>query len=164
MATHDLKDAFVSELRDMLSAEKQITKGLRKMIRKASDPQLRQGFEHHLHQTEGQIERLEQAFELIDVKARAKHCPGIAGIIDEAEEIISEASEPEVLDAMLIAGAQKVEHYEIATYGTLCTWGEQLGLGRAVDLLKENLREEKETDEKLTQLAMQLNQQAQHAR
>jgi ferritin-like metal-binding protein YciE len=163
MATHDLRDAFVAEMRDILGGEKQIQKGLRKMMQNASNEDLREAFQEHLHQTEGQIDRLEQAFQSIGEKPRGKHCPGIAGIIEEGEEIMGEAVEPEVLDAMLIAGAQKVEHYEIATYGTLCTWGEQLGFEEAVDLLKENLREEKETDEKLTELAQQVNLQAQTA-
>ena len=163
MATHNLKDAFVAELRDMLGAEKQITKGLRKMIRKASHEELKEAFEHHLEETEGQVERLEKALEAAGQKVRGKHCPGIAGIIEEGEEVIEQADSPEVLDAMLIAGAQKVEHYEIATYGTLCTWAEQLGLKQAAELLQENLRQEKETDAKLTKLAMTVNRQAQSA-
>lgn len=163
MATHNLKDAFVAEMRDILGGEKQILKGLRKMKQKASNEDLKEAFEEHLYQTQGQIERLEQAFQSFDEKPRGKNCPGIAGIIQESEEIIEEADEPDVLDAMLIAGAQKVEHYEIATYGTLCTWGEQLGFDEAVELLKENLREEKETDEKLSELAQEVNLQAQTA-
>ncbi len=164
MAAHDLKDAFVAEMRDMLGAEKQITKGLRKMIRKASHQELKEGFEKHLEQTQSQIERLERALESLDQKPRAKHYTAMAGIIDEGEEVMDQAREPEVLDAMLIAAAQKVEHYEIATYGTLCTWGEQLGCQEAVEMLKQNLREEKETDQKLTQLAQKVNRQAQPSR
>ena len=163
MSTHSLKDAFVMEMRDMLGAEKQVNKALRKMVRKASHPELKAAFEEHLEQTEGQVERLEQALETVGLKPRAKSCPGIAGIIEESEEAIEEAESSEVLDAMLIAGAQKVEHYEIATYGTLCTWGEQLGLTDAVKLLKQTLKQEKETDEKLTKLAMAVNRQAQSA-
>jgi ferritin-like metal-binding protein YciE len=163
MSTHDLKDAFIAEMRDMLGAEKQINKALKKMSRKASNADLKAAFEEHLKQTEGQVERLMSALEAAGLKARAKHCPGIAGIIEEGEEVIEQADSPEVLDAMLIAAAQKVEHYEIATYGTLCTWGEQLGLSEPVELLKKTLQQEKATDEKLTKLAKKLNLQAQPA-
>jgi len=160
MGTHDLKDAFVAELRDILDGETQILKGLRTMKQKASHEELKEAFDEHLHQTKGQIERLERVFHSIDENPRGKHCAGIAGIIEEGEGMIEQAEDPEVLDAMLIAGAQKVEHYEIATYGTLCTWAEQLGFEEAAELLKENLREEKETDEKLSELAQEVNLQA----
>jgi ferritin-like metal-binding protein YciE len=160
MAAHDLKDAFLAEMRDILDGETQILKGLRTMQQKASHEDLKEAFDEHLHQTKGQIDRLEQAFHSIDENPRGKHCAGIAGIIEEGEEMMEQAADPEVLDAMLIAGAQKVEHYEIATYGTLCTWAEQLGFEEAAELLKENLREEKETDEKLSELAQEVNLQA----
>lgn len=163
MAIHDLQDALLEELRDVLSAEKQITKALRQMAKKASNEQLKQSFEEHLEQTEGQIQRLEKAFEAMDRKPRAKHCEAMEGLIAEGKEIMEEDVEPEVLDAMMIAAAQKVEHYEIATYGTLCTWAETLGLDQVAKLLKETLAEEKETDEKLNQIASQINFQAQPA-
>ncbi len=164
MATHNLKDAFVAELRDLLDAEKQIDKALKKMARNASDPDLKEAFEEHLAQTEQQRERLEQVFEALGQKARGKHCTAVAGIIEEGEEALEKTDSPEVRDAMLIAGAQKVEHYEIATYGTLCTWAEQLELeAETVELLKETLQQEKETDAKLTKLAQHVNRQAQSA-
>lgn len=164
MATHNLKDAFVAELRDLLDAERQINKGLKKMARKASDPDLKEAFEEHMEETEQQLERLEQTFQALGEKARGKHCPGIAGILQEAEEMLEEAASSEVTDAVLIAGAQKVEHYEIAAYGTLCTWAEQLDLeSETVDLLKKTLEQEKATDAKLTQFAQHVNVQAQPA-
>jgi ferritin-like metal-binding protein YciE len=156
MATHNLKEALVTELRDLLDAERQIRKGLKKMAGKASDPDLKKALEDHMEETEEQVERLEQTFEALGQKARGKHCPGIAGILEEAEEMLEEADSPELRDAVLIAGAQKVEHYEIAAYGTVCTWAEQLEL-ETVDLLRKTLEEEKETDAKLTKFAQHLN-------
>jgi ferritin-like metal-binding protein YciE len=163
MAIHNLEDALLEELRDTLSAEKQITRALKQMAKNASNEQLKEAFEEHLSQTEVQIERLEKAFELMDKKPRSKHCDGMEGLIAEGKKILEEDAEPEVLDAMMIAAAQKVEHYEIATYGTLCTWAEMLGLDEVAGLLKETLAEEKETDEKLNQLAAEINVQAQVA-
>lgn len=163
MAIENLQDALLEELRDVLSAEKQITKALKQMAKKASNEQLQAAFEEHLEQTEGQIGRLEKAFEVLDRKPRAKHCDGMEGLIEEGKKILEEEAAPDVLDAMLIAAAQKVEHYEIATYGTLCAWAESLGLTELAQLLQETLDEEKQTDEKLTELAAQINQQAQTA-
>ena len=163
MAMRNLENAFVEEMRDMLSAEKQITRALKKMAKKASHPKLKEAFEEHLTETEEQIHRLEQAFESLDRAPRARHCDGVAGLIDEGKEAMEEAAEPEVLDALLIASAQKVEHYEIASYGTLCTWADMLGHQRAKQLLHKTLEEEKETDHKLTQMAMEINRQAQPA-
>jgi ferritin-like metal-binding protein YciE len=164
MATNNLKDAFIAESRDLLDAERQIGRGLKKMARQASDPDLKEAFEMHMEETDQQVERLKQVFEGLGQKARGKHCPGIAGILQEAEEMLEEAGSPEVCDAMLIAGAQKVEHYEIAAYGTLCTWAEQLELdSEIVDLLRQTLDEEKETDAKLTKFAQHVNPQAQPA-
>jgi ferritin-like metal-binding protein YciE len=157
MAVKNLHEAFVSELHDMLGAEKQIASGLRKMIRKAGDERVKDAFEDHLDQTEGQIVRLEKVLEAIGEKPVGKHCPAVAGIIDHGEQIIGEVDDSHTMDAVLIASAQKVEHYEIATYGTLCTWAERMDHPEALDLLKQNLREEKETDEKLTELAGQVN-------
>lgn len=153
MALANLEDAFVQELRDLLHAEKQITKALPRMAKKAESAQLRKAFEEHQKQTEEQVQRLEQVFELLDLAPRAKKCEAMEGLLSEGKEIMSEA-EAEVMDAALIASAQKVEHYEIASYGTVCTWAEQLGCERKIlDLLKRSLAEEKETDEKLTRLA-----------
>lgn len=160
MATKDLQDALLEEMRDMLSAEKQITKSLRKMAKKASHDELRQGFQEHLQQTEHQIERLEQAFEALEQKPRAKRCEAMAGILEEGDQVIEEAEKGEVLDAMMIAAAQKVEHYEIASYGTLQTWAKTLGFKEAERLFRETLDEEKQTDNKLTKLATKINKQA----
>ena len=160
MPEKHLHEAFVKELRDVLSAEKQITKALPKMAKNASHEELRAAFEEHLEQTERQIERLEQAFELIDLKPRASKCEAMSGLIEEGKEILEEDASPGAKDAMLIAAAQKVEHYEIATYGTLCTWAEILGLSQVKGLLQETLDEEKTTDEKLTKLASEINREA----
>jgi len=157
MAMWNLKDAFVEELRDMLSAERQITKALPKLVRTATQQKLKEAFEHHLQQTREHVTRVEQALEAVDVKPRAQKCEAMEGLLKEGEEVISSDAENSVLDARLIAAAQKVEHYEIATYGTLCTWGEILELDEAVELLKQNLDEEKTADEKLTALAKRIN-------
>ena len=148
-----LRELLVDELRDILHAEKQITKALPKMMKKASSPQLRAAFEKHLAETETQVERLEQCFELLDEKARPKPCEAMKGIIDEASEEMGEDMADEVMDAILVACAQKVEHYEIASYGTVIAWAEGLGLDDVVALLNETLEEEKATDESLTELA-----------
>jgi ferritin-like metal-binding protein YciE len=153
MALSNLEDAFVQELRDLLHAEKQIAKALPRMAKKAESDQLRKAFEEHHKQTEEHARRLEQVFELLDMNPRAKKCEAMEGLLSEGKEIMAEA-EADVMDAALIASAQKVEHYEIASYGTVCTWAEQLGCERKIlDLLKRSLAEEKETDEKLTRLA-----------
>ncbi len=155
-----LHDMFVKELRDVYHAEKQITKALPKMAKNAESEALRTAFETHLEETRRQVERLEQIFEDLDERARAQRCAGMEGIIEESEELIGELEGP-VNDAALVASAQKVEHYEIAAYGTLETYARTLGLGSTADLLRETLDEEKATDKKLTQLAeAQLNQQA----
>jgi ferritin-like metal-binding protein YciE len=144
---------LVEELRDIYHAEKQITKALPKMIKAATSEQLKAGFENHLEETHGQIERLEQCFELLEERVRGKTCEAMRGIIEEASETMKEDMEPEVLDAALVASAQKVEHYEIACYGTVMTWAENLGLDKVARLLSATLDEEKATDVKLTQLA-----------
>lgn len=163
MATKDLQDALLEEMRDIFSAEKKITKALRKMARKAHHEALREAFEEHLEQTEGQIDRLEQAFATLEQKPRAKRCEAMEGIIDEGEQMIEQAEKGEVLDALMIAAAQKVEHYEIASYGTLRTWAKTLGFKEAERLFQATLEEEKQTDAKLTKLATQINKQAQPA-
>src|SRR6266540_893430 len=156
-----LEDLFVQELRDTYDGEKQITKALPKMAKAAANEELASAFQEHLEQTKGQIERLEQIFTQLDMKARGKHCAGLAGIIEEGGEVMEEVEEP-VLDAALVAAAQRVEHYEIAAYGTLVSYARQLGHEEAADLLEETLNEEKETDRKLTELAEGvLNQAAQ---
>ncbi len=139
MAVKTLADAFYDELRDVLSAEKQLTKALPKMAKNASSEELRAAFEKHLAETEQQIERVEQAFEDTGKAAKAKKCEAMAGLIEEATSMIEEVGDSEVMDAVLIACAQKVEHYEIATYGTLCTWAKILGYSNAKTLLGQNL-------------------------
>jgi ferritin-like metal-binding protein YciE len=148
-----LDDLFVHQLQDIYYAEKQITKALPKMIAKATSPQLKQGFETHLKETETQITRLEQVFKMHGHSPKAVDCPAIDGIIKEANEVAGEVSDKEVLDAALIAAAQAVEHYEITKYGTLIAWAKQLGRNDCASVLEQNLREEKATDEKLTTMA-----------
>lgn len=148
-----LHDLFVKELRDTYDAEKQISKALPKMVKHAHREDLRAAFEEHHQQTLTQIDRLEQAFEKLDLRAKGVRCHGMAGIIEEGGEMLDEKGEEAVLDAGLIAAAQKVEHYEIAAYGTLVTYARTLGLTDVADLLAKTLDEEKQTDQRLTQLA-----------
>lgn len=159
-ALKNLSDAFYDELRDLLSAEKQLLKALPKMAKKATSEELKAGFEEHLAQTEKQVERLEQVFEEIGKAPKAKKCEAMAGLIEEASSMMEEEAEPDVMDAVLISCAQKVEHYEIASYGTLCTWAKVLGLKQAKELLGDTLNEEEETDKLLTQLSTRINQAA----
>lgn len=148
-----LHDAFIDELRDVYDAEKQITRALPRMAKAASSDALRGAFETHLEETQQQIERLEQVFELLEEKARGKHCDGMAGIIEEGRTVLGEEFDDATMDAALIAAAQRVEHYEMATYGTLATWARAMGHDDAAELLEGILDEEKAADEKLTQLA-----------
>src|SRR5882757_4016076 len=149
----DLNDLFLDTLKDVYFAEKQILKALPKMAKAAHAEELRAAFEKHHGETEGQVERLEQIFELLDKPARAKTCEAIQGILDEGKEIMDEYKGTEALDAGLLAAAQAVEHYEISRYGTLKQWALQLGMKDAARLLDETLQEEKKTDESLTTLA-----------
>jgi ferritin-like metal-binding protein YciE len=154
--TKDIKtmnDLFMHGLQDLYYTEKQIAKSLPDMIEKASNPQLRAGFEKHLKETEGQIARLEQVFELLDAQAKGEKCPAIDGILKEGRELMSEIDDEDVMNVGLIAAAQAVEHYEITRYGALIAWANELGRGDCVPLLKANLAEEKATDQKLTALA-----------
>jgi ferritin-like metal-binding protein YciE len=148
-----LDDLFVHTLRDIYYAEKQIEKALPKMIDKATDPQLKAGFEKHLDQTKGHIERVEQVFELRGVKAKQINCPAIDGILEEADDVSGDVDDKEVLDAALIASAQAVEHYEMTRYGTLIAWAKQLGRSDCANVLAKNLKEEQATDRKLTEMA-----------
>ena len=160
-ATKSLQDLFVHLLKDMYYAEKQILKTLPKMAKKADSKDLRQAFEHHLKETEGQVERLEQVFALCELKPAGKTCPAIKGIIEEGAEDMKEAKDPDVLDAGLIADAQAVEHYEIARYGTMVAWAKQLGMNDAASLLQQTLDQEYNADRTLTKLAEgSLNRQA----
>jgi ferritin-like metal-binding protein YciE len=149
----NLNDLFLDTLKDIYYAEKQILRALPKMAKAAHSDKLRAAFEKHHSETEGQVERLEQVFELIDKPPRGKTCDGIQGILDEGKEIMEEYKGSEALDAGMLAAAQAVEHYEIARYGTLKQWASQLGIKDAVRLLDQTLQEEKKTDESLTSLA-----------
>jgi ferritin-like metal-binding protein YciE len=149
----NLEELFVETLKDIFYAEKQILRALPKMAREASSPELKKAFETHREETEGHVDRLQQVFELLDKPARGKTCDAIVGIIEEAKEVMEEFKGAEALDAGLAASAQAVEHYEIARYGTLKTWADQLGMKDAVKLLDQTLQEEIKTDKLLTQLA-----------
>jgi ferritin-like metal-binding protein YciE len=156
-----LEDLFEDELRDVYDAEKRILKALPKMARAASDEQLRDAFTNHLEETRGHVERLEQVFASLDLKVKGKRCMGMEGILAEGSELMEEDGEEAVLDAGLIASAQRVEHYEITAYGSLMAWAKVLGYEDAVELLGENEREEREADEKLSGIAESVvNQQA----
>jgi ferritin-like metal-binding protein YciE len=153
MSADNLREALVEEIKDLYNAEKQLVKALPKMAKGAESDELREAFESHLEETEGQVTRLERVFELLDEKPRGKHCAGMAGIVEEGSEKLQEDMEGSVLDAVLIASAQKVEHYEIGAYGTAIAWAEALGLNEVVTILNETLEEEKAADEKLSALA-----------
>ena len=154
--TKDIKnmdDLFVHTLRDIYYAEKQIVKALPDMVEKASDPQLKQGFQTHLRETENHVKRLEQVFQLTGKKAQGVDCPAIDGILKEANEVAGEVEKKSVLDAALIAAAQAVEHYEMTRYGTLISWAKELGRNDCVALLQQTIAEERATDRKLTEMA-----------
>jgi len=160
MSMDNLQDLLVEELRDIYNAEQQITKALPRMAKAASNEDLKAAFEEHLEQTQGQIRRLEEIFEKLEMKARGKKCKAMEGLIEEGKEIMQEEGEEVVLDAALIAAAQKVEHYEIASYGTCRTWANILGLHDIADLLQETLDEEADTDKRLTEIAESANYEA----
>ena len=163
MSIENLEDLFLHELKDILDAERQITKALPKMAKGAESEELKAAFEEHLSVTEEQIGRLETIFQSMDKAARGKHCAGMEGLLKEGSDMLKEEESGPALDAALIAGAQKVEHYEISAYGTLVEWAKLLGMDDAVELLQTTLAEEKETDEKLTSVASELNLVAQAA-
>jgi ferritin-like metal-binding protein YciE len=153
MAVKTLHDLFVHTLGDIYYAENQILKALPKMAEKAHSEDLREAFEQHLEETRGQVQRLEQVFQLVQQPAKGERCDAIEGIIKEADGLIQEIEDAEVRDAGMLAAAQAVEHYEISRYGTLIAWAEELGLDDAIDLLEENLEEEKNADRLLTEIA-----------
>jgi len=155
-----LKELYVDELKDLYNAENQLVKALPKMAKAASSEELRVGFEEHLEQTKSHVQRLEQIFEMLDESPKGKKCKGMEGLIEEGSEIMEEDFEGALLDAALIGAAQRVEHYEIAAYGTVRAFAEELGESEHASLLAETLEEEKETDEKLTELAKQINVEA----
>ncbi|MXQ11698.1 ferritin-like domain-containing protein [Microvirga makkahensis] len=148
-----LHDLFLHTLKDIYYAEKQILKALPKMAKNAESEELKQAFETHRDETEGQIERLEQVFKMLDKAARGVQCEAINGIIEEGKEVMEDFADSEALDAGILAAAQAVEHYEITRYGSLKTWAQELGMNDAAKLLDQNLQEEKKTDALLTQLA-----------
>ena len=150
----NLSDAFYDELRDMYSAEKQLVKAIPKMVKKATCKDLAKAFSDHLAQTVQHVARIESAFEDTGKEPKAKKCEAMAGLIKEAGEIMEECEEGSMRDAGIISAAQKVEHYEIATYGTLRQFAETLGLTKVVQLLEETLAEEKASDVKLTEVAV----------
>ena len=154
MAVKSVNDLLLEELRDVYHAEKQLVRALPKMAKKAKSDELRQAFEHHLEETKGQVERLDQVFQQLDARSSGKRCEAMEGLIEEAKEMMEEISTPEVLDAAMIAAAQKVEHYEIASYGSVQALAQALGHTEAARLLEETLNEEKATDQKLNQIAL----------
>jgi ferritin-like metal-binding protein YciE len=157
MQKDSLRDLYIDELRDLYSAETQMVKALPKMAKASSNNQLRQGFEEHLRQTSEQVSRLERIFDQLGEKASGKKCVGMEGLVKEGAEVLKEDYSDDVRDAGIIGAAQRVEHYEIATYGTARTFAELLGESEHVSLLEETLNEEKQTDEKLTRLAKSIN-------
>jgi ferritin-like metal-binding protein YciE len=157
MSIENLQDLFVHELRDVLDAERQLLKALPKLAKAAESSELKAAFEEHASVTEEQIGRIETIFKSLDMAARGKHCVGMEGLVEEGAELIKEEEQGVQLDAALICAAQKAEHYEIAAYGSLSAYAKLLEMDDAVELLEASLAEEKETDEKLTAIASELN-------
>jgi ferritin-like metal-binding protein YciE len=157
-----LEDAFVEGIRDLYDAEKQLVKALPKMAKASHSEELRSAFQEHLEVTKGHVTRLEQVFESMDQKARSKPCKAMKGLVEEGQEIITEGKETEehIADLELIGAAQKVEHYEMAGYGTMRTWAQQMGNREVGSLLEQTLKEEEEADKKLTQVAKALYKEA----
>jgi ferritin-like metal-binding protein YciE len=161
MAVKTLEDLFYETLKDMYYVEKKLVRTLPKMAKKASSPELKDAIEGHLSETETHVKRLDQVFGLIEKRASAKKCEAMDGLISEAEEVTDEIDDKDTLDAAIISSAQTVEHYEIARYGTLCTWANDLGFSEAAELLESSLEEEKNADAKLSGLAEEsVNQKA----
>jgi len=161
MKENALKELYIDELRDIYNAKNQLTKALPKMAKAATSDELRAGFEEHLEQTKGHVERLERIFKELGEKPTGKKCKGMEGLVEEGNEMIKEEElKGETLDAGLISAAQRVEHYEIAAYGCVRTYADLLGEDAAAELLEETLKEEKETDQKLTKLAEKINVEA----
>lgn len=155
MSAKTLAELFLWQLKDVYGAEQQILKALPKMAEKANSAELRKAFETHEEETKGHVQRLNKVFEALDMKPAGEKCAALQGIVDEAEEVMSDAKDPAVLDAGMIGAAQAVEHYEIARYGTLIAWAEELGKKEIVSLLEQTLKEEKKADEILSRIAMQ---------
>ena len=163
MSVDTIDKLFVEELKDLYSAEHQITKALPKMAKASTSGELRKAFEHHLEETRGQIQRLEQIFSLLDKSPRGKTCAGMKGLLEEGSEMLGETEEGAVRDAAMLSAAQRVEHYEMAGYGSVRTYAEILGKTEIAQLLQETLEEEKAADKKLTEVAKRVNVQAPHA-
>jgi len=160
MSLNTLADAFYDELCDIYHAEKQLLKALPRMIKKATDEKLVEALSKHLEETKLQIDRIETAFTETEKSPKAKKCEAMAGLTQEAEGMMEKEADPEVMDAVIISLAQKVEHYEIASYGTLCSWAASLGYTNAKELLGENLDEEENADKKLTKISKGVNKTA----
>lgn len=154
MAVKTMEDLFLNTLKDVYHAEKQVLKALPKMAKKAATPELKEAFETHRAETEGQVERIEQVFEMLGKRAQGKPCAAMEGLVEESKEAMEEIEDKEVLDAALLSDAQAVEHYEISRYGTLVAWANQLGMKDASKLLEQTLAEEKKTDQLLSKLAL----------
>jgi len=163
MKIETLRELLIDEMQDLHSAETQITKALPKLVKAAHDPSLKQAFEHHLEETRNHVTRLEQIFKHLNESPKGKTCEAMKGLLKECEERISDGGEAEVLDAGIIAAAQRVEHYEIAAYGSARTYAELLGNQEAVRLLSQTLEEEKAADAKLSQVARRVNVEAKAA-
>jgi ferritin-like metal-binding protein YciE len=163
MSVDTIEKLFVGELKDLYSAENQITKALPKLAKASSSEELRTAFESHLEETEGQIARLEQIFEILEESPKGKTCAGMKGLLEEGSEMLEEAEEGAVRDAAMISAAQRVEHYEMAGYGSVRTYAQLLGLDKITTLLEETLEEEKSADSKLTEIAMSVNEEASRA-
>ena len=160
MQLNTLKDLFVDQIKDLKDAENQLTKALPKMAKAASSPQLKSAFEQHLEQTQMHLQRVEQILEEVTGNTRGKKCRAMEGLIEEGSELMKEKADPEVMDAGLIAAAQKVEHYEIASYGTARTYAQLLGENRIAQSLQQILDQEGQADKKLTQIAESINVEA----
>ena len=158
MSTVDsMEKLFVQELKDLYSAENQITKVLPKMAKAAASNELKTAFEHHLKETEGQIQRLDKVFEILGASPKGKTCQGMKGVLEEGNEMLTETEQGEVRDAALISAGQRVEHYEMAGYGTVRSYAERLGKSQIVQLLEQTLEEEKAADKKLTEISKKVN-------
>jgi len=160
MKLESLHELYTKELHDMYDAENQIVKALPKLVESSKSTQLRNALSQHLEQTRGHVQRLERILRMHNEDVKGEKCKGLEGIIDEGKDIIKHDENPDARDAGIVAGAQKVEHYEMASYGSLRTWAQQMGHTEAAQLLQQTLDEEKEADKKLTEIAQQLNVEA----
>jgi ferritin-like metal-binding protein YciE len=163
MKVESIEDLFLDELKDLYSAEKQITKALPKLVKAASTEELSAAFDSHLQETKGHVERLEEIFQKLGKRGAGKTCEGMKGVLEEGSEVVQEIEKGPIRDAGLIAAAQRVEHYEIAGYGSVRAFAQLLGKTDIVDLLEQTLHEEKAADEKLTKISESVNQEAQAA-